>query len=65
MTKAPSAALFEGQSDEEDMGIKYADIDKFLLTGEITEENKKIVDRYHGRSGHKRVMPPVYEVVDQ
>ena len=33
MTKAPSAALFEGQSDEEDMGIKYADIDKFLLAG--------------------------------
>ncbi len=64
MTKAPSAALFEGQSDEEDMGIKYADIDKFLLTGEISEENRKIVDRYHGRSGHKRVMPPVYEIVD-
>ena len=64
MTKAPSAALFEGQSDEEDMGIKYADIDNFLLTGGISEENRKIIDRYHGRSGHKRKMPAVYNEVD-
>lgn len=52
--KAPSAGLFEGQTDEKEMGITYADIDKFLLTGEVTDENKKIIDRYHSRSAHKR-----------
>ncbi|MBR4868451.1 MAG: NAD(+) synthase, partial [Clostridia bacterium] len=45
--KAPSAGLFEGQTDEKEMGITYADIDKFLLTGEVSEENKQIIDRYH------------------
>lgn len=61
MTKAPSAALFEGQSDEDDMGIKYADIDKFLLTGEISEENRKIVERYNKGSRHKLKMPAVFK----
>ena len=52
--KAPSAGLFEGQTDEDDMGITYAAIDHFLETGEATEEQKAILDRYHSRSEHKR-----------
>ena len=65
MTKAPSAALFEGQSDEDDMGIKYADIDKFLLTGEISEENRKIVERYNKGSRHKLKMPAVFKELQE
>jgi len=52
--KAPSAGLFEGQTDEAEMGITYAAIDHFLQTGEASEENKKILERYHSRSEHKR-----------
>ena len=59
--KAPSAGLFEGQTDEEDMGVSYAAIDGFLLGGEISEEDKKIVDSYHNSSGHKRKMPTIYK----
>ena len=55
--KAPSAGLFEGQTDEDDMGITYAAIDKFLTTGEATEKDLEILDRYHSRSEHKRRMP--------
>ncbi len=65
MTKAPSAALFEGQSDEDDMGIKYADIDKFLLTGEISEENRKIVERYNKGTRHKLKMPAVFKELQE
>ncbi len=65
MTKAPSAALFEGQSDEEDMGIKYADIDKFLLTGEISDENREIIERYNKGSRHKVRMPAVYREINE
>ncbi len=60
ITKAPSAGLFEGQTDEDEMGITYAAIDKFLLTGEVTEEDKAILDRYHSRSEHKRRLPLTY-----
>jgi len=59
--KAPSAGLFEGQTDEKDMGITYADIDNFLETGYATEENKQILARYHDSSEHKRTMPVFYE----
>ncbi|MBQ9931809.1 MAG: NAD(+) synthase [Firmicutes bacterium] len=58
--KAPSAGLFEGQTDEEDMGITYAAIDHFLMTGEATEKDREILDRYHSRSEHKRRMPLTY-----
>ena len=52
--KAPSAGLFEGQTDEDEMGITYAAIDHFLETGEATEEQKAILERFHSRSEHKR-----------
>lgn len=54
ITKAPSAGLFEGQTDEDDMGVTYAAIDRYIQTGEANEQDKAIIDRYHGRSEHKR-----------
>lgn len=54
ITKAPSAGLFEGQTDEEDMGVTYAAIDRYIQTGEAEEADKAIIDRYHSRSEHKR-----------
>ena len=54
ITKAPSAGLFEGQTDEQDMGVTYAAIDKYITTGEADEADKTIIDRYHARSEHKR-----------
>ena len=53
-TKAPSAGLYEGQTDEQEMGISYAAIDRFLLTGEASEADRAILDRFHSRSEHKR-----------
>ena len=59
--KAPSAGLFEGQTDEQEMGVTYAAIDKFLLTGEACEADRAVIDRYHSRSAHKLVPAVVYE----
>lgn len=52
--KAPSAGLFDGQTDELEMGITYKAIDDYLLYGTVNEEDKAVIDRYHGRSEHKR-----------
>ncbi len=60
ITKAPSAGLFEGQTDEEDMGVTYAAIDHYIATGEATDHDKAIIDRYHARSAHKRRNPLRY-----
>ena len=52
--KAPSAGLFDGQTDEAEMGVSYAAIDRYLFTGEASEHDRAIIDRYHSRSEHKR-----------
>jgi len=57
ITKAPSAGLFDGQTDESDMGITYDSIDRFLLQGETDEHNKAILEKFHKSSEHKRRMP--------
>jgi NAD+ synthase len=58
--KAPSAALFDGQTDEQEMGITYKAIDAFLLEGTVTASDKAIIDRYHRVSEHKRRLPIQY-----
>ena len=59
--KAPSAGLFEGQTDETEMGVTYAAIDRFLLTGEGEEADLAIIDRFHKRSEHKRTGAASYQ----
>ncbi|MDL2281230.1 NAD(+) synthase [Selenomonadales bacterium OttesenSCG-928-I06] len=61
ISKAPSAGLFEGQTDEDDMGITYKNIDEYLLNGLATEEDKNIIERYHNSSEHKRKMPMIFK----
>ena len=53
-TKAPSAGLFEGQTDEGEMGVTYAAIDQYLADGSGRQEDIAIIERYHRRSAHKR-----------
>ena len=59
--KAPSAGLFEGQTDEQEMGVSYAAIDRYLLTGEADERDKAVIDRFHAVSEHKRRPSAVYQ----
>lgn len=54
ITKAPSAGLFEGQTDEGEMGVTYAAIDRYLMTGEADQRDLAVIQRYHSRSEHKR-----------
>jgi len=61
ITKAPSAGLFDGQTDENEMGVTYRSIDGFLLTNTVNEHDKTIIERFHKSSEHKRKMPAVFE----
>ncbi len=53
LEKAPSAGLFDGQTDEAEMGVTYAAIDDYLLHGRAGEAEKEIIERFHRRSLHK------------
>ncbi|MCL2026277.1 MAG: NAD(+) synthase [Leptospirales bacterium] len=60
INKAPSAGLFDGQTDEGEMGITYSNIDNFLLNGKVNEHDKAIIEKFHKSSGHKRKMPTAF-----
>ena len=52
--RVPSAGLFEGQTDELEMGVSYRDLDAFLLGKDIDEATKKRIIHLHAISEHKR-----------
>jgi NAD+ synthase len=63
ITKAPSAGLWEGQTDESEMGTTYEMIDKYLKGEDIPEKDRQIIERLHNRSHHKRqlaIAPPKF-----
>ncbi len=60
LTKAPSAGLFDGQTDEGEMGITYRTIDNYLLNGTASEQNAAIFDRCFEKNNHKRNLPKTF-----
>ncbi|KAB2951246.1 NAD(+) synthase [Heliorestis acidaminivorans] len=59
ITKAPSADLWQGQTDEDEMGFTYEEVDRYILTGEGTDEVIQKIEKLHLCSDHKRKLPPV------
>jgi len=55
--KPPTAGLWEGQTDESEMGITYSQLDEYILTGEAPEEVKEKIMKMHLKSEHKRRLP--------
>jgi NAD+ synthase len=57
--KPPSAGLWAGQTDEQEMGLSYEVLDRYLLTGEAREEEKTRIETMIAASGHKRSLLPI------
>ncbi|WP_044469587.1 NAD(+) synthase [Mannheimia massilioguelmaensis] len=58
LEKKPSAGLWEGQTDEGEMGVTYAEIDAYLRGEPVSEQALKQIQFWHNRSHHKRMSPP-------
>ena len=52
--RVPSAGLYEGQTDENEMGVSYADLDAYILGKEISDEAKKRIQHLERVSAHKK-----------
>ena len=62
ITKPPSAGLWKGQTDEEEMGITYAQLDEYLTSGELNDKKiKKIIETKIVLSKHKRNTPNIFQ----
>lgn len=66
--RPPSAGLWEGQTDEEDMAIRYRDLDHILASMEDKKEPRvsqgkvNYVKRKMAQSQHKRSIPPLFRL---
>ncbi|WP_052663385.1 NAD(+) synthase [[Mycoplasma] testudinis] len=59
MRRAPSASLVVNQTDENDLNLKYIDLDQhFLNTKPLKGNDLKHFNDLHERSNHKRNLPP-------
>lgn len=61
ISRKPSAGLFEGQTDEGEMGVTYAELDRYLLGGEVSDKIKARIEHLHKVSAHKREPLPTPE----
>ncbi|MDO4987463.1 MAG: NAD(+) synthase [Synergistes sp.] len=52
--RPPTAALWEGQTDEDEMGITYDALDNYIASGKATDEETEKIERAAARSAHKR-----------
>ncbi len=57
--KPPSAGLWEGQTDENEMGLTYEELDHYLASGEAREAVREKVDAMITESAHKRATPVI------
>ena len=63
IARAPSAGLWLGQTDEEEMGFTYAELERYLEEGPQTVSPALAmrIERLTRASEHKRVLPPIPE----
>jgi NAD+ synthase len=61
--KAPSAGLWPGQTDEEDMGVSYSDLERYLTNGPegVSPALALRLERLIRSTEHKRALPPTME----
>lgn len=61
--KKPSAGLWEGQTDENEMGTSYDQIDAYIQGQEVPVKDRRIIEKMHETTSHKRslaVAPPKF-----
>jgi NAD+ synthase len=59
ISKPPSAGLWPGQTDEDDLGFSYDELDCYLVTGEASDGVRESIESMIAAGAHKRLLPPV------
>lgn len=63
VNKPPTAGLWEGQTDEGEMGVSYVDLDRHIMGLPVSLDARDRIDRAFEKSKHKRMVPPVPEML--
>ncbi len=57
--KPPSAGLWQGQTDEGELGLSYEELDRYLVTGQTSTGLRQKIESMIATSAHKRLPPLV------
>lgn len=57
VTKKPSAGLWDGQTDERELGMTYDVIDRYLDGLDVSDNDRKRIETLHRQTEHKRNVP--------
>ncbi|ACL70651.1 NAD+ synthase [Halothermothrix orenii] len=57
--RPPTAGLWEGQSDEKEMGFTYEELDRYILTGKATGDTRSKIETLINKNRHKVSPLPV------
>ena len=57
ITKAPTAGLWDNQTDEEELGLSYEVLCDYLEYRDVPEEAVTHIEQLYRRSAHKRFLP--------
>lgn len=58
--KKPTAGLWEGQNDEDELGFSYRELDRYLKGENVDPAVRAKIEALHKASLHKCTMPPVF-----
>ncbi len=59
INKPPSAGLRPGQTDEGDLGFSYDELDRYLVSGQASDEVRGMIESMMAAGSHKRLPPTV------
>lgn len=62
VSKAPSAGLYEGQTDEKEMGVTYAEITAYIRGESLPPDRRAAIAEREARTAHKRRPPARYGI---
>lgn len=62
--REPSAGLWEGQTDEKEMGLSYGELDDYFAGGVAADRIRVKIEDAALRSEHKRNFPPAARIPD-
>ncbi|HUV45597.1 MAG TPA: NAD(+) synthase, partial [Dehalococcoidia bacterium] len=59
INKPPSAGLWHGQTDEDELGCSYDELDRLLTCGEVPDMVRKKIEKMIAGNRHKLSLPPI------
>lgn len=61
ISKAPSAGLWDNQTDEDEMKMSYNQLDKYITMKQVEIDTENKIEGMIARSEHKRNFPHIYK----